>query len=118
MCKLGLDGDGDNGFMKMHESCNAAACSEASTEDKLITRDLGFPNMDDLNRGQINTLDDCFSDMVKVTYGSRVQAKLVDDQSCEDVRYQSICQEQMIQNRVLLEEKCRSPGYKFLTIIS
>ena len=74
--------------------------------------------MDYINKGQINTLDDCFEDMVKVTYGSRVLAKLVDDESCEDVRYQALCQEQTIQNRVLAEEDCRSPGYIFLTLIS
>ena len=48
--------------------------------------------------------------MKKVTYGSRVLAKIVDDQPCEDVRYQGICQELIFQNRVLFEENCRSPG--------
>ena len=34
----------------------------------------------------------------------------VDDQPCEDIRYQGICQELIFQNRVLFEENCRSPG--------
>ena len=95
--------------------CNAADCIDPIIEDKLITRHNGFPNMDYMNRGQINTLDDCFEDMDKVTYGARIRLKLIDDQPCEDVRYKTICDEQTIQNRVLEEENCRSPGYTFLT---
>ena len=66
--------------------------------------------MDYLIQGQVNTMDDCFNDMVKVTYGIRVLAKLVDDQSCEDVRYQAMCQQQVLQNRVIFEDECRSTG--------
>ena len=43
--------------------------------------------------------------------------KLVDDQPCEDERYNEICEEQPTQNRVLSEEECRSPGYSFLATL-
>ena len=85
-------------------------CTEPSIENKIITRSHGLPNMDFMIEDDVSTYDDCFPEMTKATYGSRVLAKLVDDVSCEDTRYQTICQEQSVQNRVLFEEDCRSPG--------
>ena len=109
-CKLGLDLEEDSGYMKSGLSCNEKTCRDPSIESRLITRDLGVPNMDDMIQGQISTYDDCFPEMEKATYGSRVLAKLVDDVSCEDPRYQGICQEQSLKNRELLEENCLSTG--------
>ena len=111
-CKLGLDSEEENGFMKT-TSCDQDTCQEPSIETRTITHDLGFPNMDHMIQGQTSTYDDCFPEMEKVTYGSRVLAKLVDDVNCDDPRYEAICQEQMLQNRVLFEEDCRSTGYVY-----
>jgi len=117
-CKLGLDEDDseERGFMKTSD-CNPDSsanppytCTEPSIENKIITRSHGLPNMDFMIEDDVSTYDDCFPEMTKATYGSRVLAKLVDDVSCEDTRYQTICQEQSVQNRVLFEEDCRSPG--------
>jgi hypothetical protein len=41
-------------------------------------------------------------------YGARVLAKIVDDQSCDDPKYQQVCQEVMDQNRVIDEDGCVS----------
>ena len=105
-CKLGLN---DDGFMET-PPCNASACINPKIENRHITRDLGLTNLDSMMMGEVSTMDDCFNDMEKVEYGSRVHAKLVDDESCEDPRYASICQSMMEQNRVLLEEQCQSEG--------
>ena len=112
-CKLGLDDDG--GFMDA-PTCNAVTCNEPSIEDRVITRDRGLPNLDFMMRGQVSTMDDCFDDMSKVTYGARAQAKLVDDQDCEDPIYQSLCQEMIVQNRILSEDECQTPRYLLFKI--
>lgn len=117
-CKLGLDEDESEarGFMKTSEckpdsSANFPyTCTEPSIESRIITRSHGLPNMDVMIENDVSTYDDCFPEMTKVTYGSRVLAKLVNDVSCEDPRYQAICQEQSVQNRVLFEEDCQSSG--------
>ena len=106
-CKFGLNTEDEYVEGKF---CSRNNCNEPSLENKVVTNDLGLPNLDYLIEGQVSTMSDCFKDMPKVTYGSRVLAKIVDDQPCEDIRYQGICQELMIQNRVLFEENCRSPG--------
>ena len=104
-CKLGLE---DDGFMET-PPCSATVCREPTIEDRVITRDRGLPNLDFMIEGQVSTMDDCFDNMKKVVYGNRVQAKLVDDESCENPRYQPLCQEEIDQNRVLLEQNCLSP---------
>ena len=103
-CKLGLN---DDGFMET-PPCNATLCREPSIQDRPITRDLGIPNFDFMMEGKVNTLDECFPNMDKIDYGARVIAKLVDDQSCDDPKYSSICQEAMQQNRTVLEEQCET----------
>jgi hypothetical protein len=105
-CKLGLN---DDGFMET-PPCNASACINATIENRLITRDRGLPNPDIMMMGEVSTMDDCFTDMEKVEYGTRIHAKLVDDVDCEDPRYASICQSMMEQNRVLMEDQCQSEG--------
>ena len=78
---------------------------------KEITRDKGLPNLDFMMEGQVNTMDDCFTDMDKVIYGARVRAKLVDDEPCDDSRYEKVCQEIIKQKRMILEESCETSRY-------
>ena len=105
-CKLGLK---DDEFMET-PSCDASACTNPIIEEQMITRDLGLPNLDEAIMEDVNTLDDCFSDMEKIEYGTRIFAKLVDDESCDDPRYAAICQSMIEQNRVVMENDCQSPG--------
>ena len=97
--------------------CQSFECQDPTIEDSVITHDRGLPNLDYMIRDQVSTMDDCFEDMEKVLYGGRVKAKLVDDQSCEDPRYEAMCKEMEDQNRILFEEDCQSPGYMFLIFI-
>ena len=106
-CLLGLNDD-DN-FMDT-PPCEASSCTNPTLEEKLITRDRGFPNMDFMIEDQVSTMDDCFDDMEKVVYGSRVRATLVDNQSCDDPKYKQICDNLIEKNRILFEEDCKSPG--------
>jgi len=105
-CTLGLN---DDGFMAT-PPCNASACVNPIIEDRTITRDRGLPNLDFMIDGKVSTMDECFGDMEKVVYGTRIQAKIVDDQPCEDPKYEKICQDLIEQNRMLLEENCETPG--------
>jgi hypothetical protein len=101
-CKLGLNEDK---FMEA-APCNEVLCEE-SLEEKEITRDNGGATMPMMNLG-VQTMSDCFGEMPKVMYGARVLAKIVDDQSCDDPKYQQVCQEVMDQNRVIDEDGCLS----------
>ena len=103
-CKLGLDEDG---FMET-PSCQENSCLEPNVQDRPITRDMGIPNFDVMTEGKVSTLDECFPDMEKIEYGARVIAKLVDDQSCDDARYSSICQEALQENRTVSVESCHT----------
>ena len=106
-CKLGLSEDE---FMQT-PPCNVSMCLNTNITEEEITRDLGLQNLDFMIDDQVSTMDDCFSDMSKVLYGARVRAKLVDDVSCDDPRYQQICQELIEQNRMLVEESCENSRY-------
>ena len=90
--------------------CNATVCSMPTIEDRPITRDRGMPNWDFMMVGRVSTMDDCFSDMEKVTYGTRVLAKVVDDKSCDEPEYKSICQTLIEQNRTVIQDTCQSIG--------
>ena len=103
-CKLGLNEDE---FMET-PPCNSSACVDPRIEDREITRDLGLPNLDSMVDGMASTLDDCFDDMEKITYGARVLAKIVDDASCDEPRYESICQSLIAENRVVPQNRCQS----------
>ena len=93
--------------------CSCNMCKKPNLENKPITRNLGLPNMDyPTYEKVVTTMDQCFQDMDNVTYGSRVIVKLVDDQPCSDPKYESICEEQMNQNRVLYEEDCQASWYR------
>ena len=107
-CLLGMEDD-DRGFMET-PPCNASACMNPSIEDRVITRDRGMPNLDFMIEGRVATMDDCFPEMEKIMYGSRVIAKLVEDVPCENSTYQEICQEAIDENRMIMEEDCESEG--------
>ena len=111
-CKIGLDYDG---FMEAHP-CNGTVCMDPSIEDRTITHDLGVPNLDAL-RLDVSTTDDCFSDMKKIQYAARVLAKIIEDQPCDDPRYESLCNDAIEQNRILDEDSCLSVRYVFSAII-
>ena len=96
--------------MKMPSKLPNSKCNEPSCQTRDITRSHGFPNMDTMTEGLVSTMADCFPDMEKVTYGSRVIAKLVNDVPCDNPRYSSVCQEQEAQGRVISEEECASTG--------
>ena len=102
-CKLGLNGDG---FMQV-PSCSSNLCSKSVIEEKEITRHLEAPIFDITNL-RVQTMDDCFREMGKVTYGSRILAKLVDDQACDDPRFTSFCDELFGQDRVIMKETCEN----------
>ena len=101
-CKFGLDNDQ---FMEA-AACNEVKCEE-SLEDKIITNDRGPVPMNTMDLGA-QTLSDCFQDMKEVRYGARVLAKIVRDKSCDDPKYQDICQELMDDDRVIMEETCKT----------
>ena len=101
-CKLGLEEDE---YMEAAQ-CNAMACEE-SLEEKVITNDLGPAPMEMMNL-DVQTMSDCFGNMREVEYGARVLAKIVRDGSCEDPKYQQICQDLLNENRVIEEENCRT----------
>ena len=92
-------------------SCNASACNNPIIEDQMITRDLGIPNLRETFMEDAVTLDDCFDDMTKVQYGTRIHVKLVSDESCKDPKYASMCRTLIEENLVIMENTCRSPGY-------
>lgn len=105
-CLLGLNEDG---FMEP-PPCNRSACMNTDTEDRVITHDRGLPNIDLMIDGKVSTMDDCFDDMEKVVYGGRILAKLVDDESCDNPKYEKMCQDLINEDRMLLEENCETPG--------
>ena len=105
-CTLGLN---DDRFMDT-PPCNSDSCLNPIIENKMITRDRGLPNLDFMIEDTISTMDECFEDMEKVMYGSRILAKLVDDQPCDDPRFKSMCEEAMNMNRIIFEEDCESQG--------
>ena len=88
-------------------TCSSTLCSKSETEEMEITHHLDAPILDVANM-RVRTMDDCFRDMRKVTYGSRILAKLVDDQSCNDPRYTSFCEELFGQERIIMQETCDS----------
>jgi hypothetical protein len=90
-------------------ACNSETCVNATIETKEITRDRRVENVDFMVADQVSTLDDCFGEMEKVTYSTRVLAKIVDDQPCDDPRYQAMCEEAIAQNRMILEDTCETP---------
>ena len=90
--------------------CDDSTCNDSELEDREITQDRGLPNLDFM-RMEVATMADCFGDMQKVTYGARVDAKIVDDVPCEDPNYQDICKDLEQENKIVMEDSCSSFGY-------
>lgn len=102
-CKFGLD---DDQFMEA-PACNEVMCEE-SLEEKFITNDRGPAPMTTMDLGA-QTMSDCFEDMKEISYGARILAKVVRDKSCDDPKYKDICQELMDDDRIIMEETCKTP---------
>jgi len=102
-CKLGLEEDG---FMEAAR-CGEMACQE-SVVKKQITHDLGPAPMKTTNV-EVQTMADCFGEMQEVSYGARILGKIVNDQSCDDPRYQNMCNEAIDEGRIIEEERCSTP---------
>ena len=112
-CKFGLNEDG---FME-NPPCNVSACLNPRIENRPITRDRGLPNLDFMMEDMISTMDECFEDMEKVTYGTRVLAKLVQDESCNDPKLINICQEVIDEGRIVFERNCKTHRYKYFDLL-
>ena len=89
--------------------CNKTSCLDPAIQDQHITRDRGIPNFDFMMEGRVSTLDDCFPQMEKITYGARIIARIVDDQPCDVPKYNAICEEAIQNNRTVFEESCQNP---------
>merc|ERR1719225_1288445 len=89
--------------------CNRTLCTDSEIEDREITNDNGMQNID-TSTLDVNTVDDCFNNMKKVTYGVRVLAKLIDDVSCDDPEYVEECNELITDQRIVEEETCELPS--------
>ena len=59
----------------------------------------------------VQTKDDCFRDMTKLQYGSRVLIKIADDENCEDPRFSDLCEQLMKDDKVIMEDTCSSARY-------
>ena len=104
-CLLGLDND--TGFMSA-PSCNTKMCRRLEIEEREITHRLRVPDFE-VTDLRVRTLDNCFRDMDGMQYGTRILVKLVDDQSCGEPRYSSVCDELLTQNRVVMDTRCETP---------
>ena len=106
-CKFGLE---DDRFMPT-PPCNFKECVKPVLQENEIDRDMGFANPEEaLQEGTAYSNADCFSDREPVRFGLRVITTLMNDAPCEDERYQEMCQEALLQNRVILENQCGTPG--------
>ena len=108
-CKLGLT---DDRFMPT-PPCDYSKCVKPVLQESQITRDMGFSNPEDSLTGA-NSRGDCFADepaFEPITFGVRIQATILDDVDCDDYRYHKMCQEALLQNRMIVEEDCKSAGY-------
>ena len=106
-CSLGLN------KKKIIEAqpCSANLCSNPIMYDKKIPRDRQFPNLYFWVKDTGSRVDECFEKMETETYGARVIVKLVDDQPCDDPRFESLCREIISRGHVIFESDCKSPRY-------
>ena len=108
-CKLGISEDP---YMEA-PPCDPTICSSSEVEEREITMEKSIPSMVLMNIS-VGTIDDCFNDMTKLVYGSRVLIKAVDDESCDDPRYSDTCKELLEEDRVIMEDSCTSPRYEHI----
>ena len=103
-CLLGLNSDSS---IKV-PPCRSIQCTQTENEVREITRHLDVNLDQDFTNLRVRTTADCFPNQKKIQYGARILAKLVDDISCDDIRYQSVCDTLLNQNRVILMDSCNS----------
>ena len=103
-CLLGLNSDSS---IKV-PSGRSIQCSQTENEVREITRHLNVNLNQDFTNLRVRTTADCFPNQKKIRYGARILAKLVDDESCDDIRYQSICDTLLNENRVVMIDSCNS----------
>ena len=89
-------------------TCGTIQCTKSETEVRPITHHLAAPLGSDFTNLRVRTMADCFPEIENVQYGSRILTKLVDDQSCEDSRYISLCNILLIEDRVILTNSCNT----------
>ena len=103
-CLLGLN----NESSVRVPSCSSLPCTKSETEARPITHHLEAPLDSDFTKIRVRTMADCFPELQKVQYGSRILTKLVNDESCEDSRYISLCNTLLTQDRVILADSCNT----------
>ena len=109
-CKLGILEDP---YMEA-PACNPIICSPSEVEEREITMTKPIPSMVLMNMS-VQTIDDCFNDMAKLVYGTRVLIKVTDDEGCDNPRFSDTCQDLLKDDRVVMEESCTSPRYVLCT---
>ena len=55
-------------------------------------------------------MDNCFPEMEETLYGARILTKLVNDQPCQDQRYEAVCEELFSQDKIIVEAGCETTG--------
>lgn len=58
-------------------------------------------------------MNDCFGDMKEVQHAGGV----VNDQSCDEPKSQSLCPDRIDRNRIVSEVDCQTVGYMLFSII-
>ena len=106
-CSLGLD----NKELVETQQCSDNLCSNSVLYDRKMNRDQRFTNLEFRVKDTRSRVDECFEEMETETYGARVIVKLVDDQPCEDPRFESICRETISKGYVIFESDCQTPRY-------
>ena len=107
-CKLGLE---DDRFMPT-PPCNFEKCVKPPLQETEISRDMGFADPEDaLPKGVAHSNAECFNEVPPVMFGLRVITTLLDEAPCEDYKYQKMCQEALLQNRMIQEGGCKTPRY-------
>ena len=106
-CSLGLD----NKELVETQQCSDNLCSNSVLYDRKMNRDQRFTNLEFRVKDTGSRVDECFEEMETETYGARVIVKLVDDQPCEDPRFESICRETISKGYVIFESDCQTPRY-------
>ena len=71
----------------------------------------GFPNIDHQTAGSLTTIEDCFDNLAPPTFGFRVRAMLVEDESCSTLKYRKSCADSMKLGRVV---RCPPPRYSYI----
>ena len=105
-CKLGILEDP---YMEA-PACDPKLCSPSEVEERVIKMTKPIPSMVLMNIS-VETIDDCFNDMTKLVFGSRVLIKALDDESCDDPRFSNMCKSLLEDDRIVMEDSCTSSRY-------